>query len=119
MTGRVSEPSRADAAELGVRAVEYVNHAYVQGSEQEVDQAPATSRVVGGRVTATPEEKKRVVRNVSLLSIAFMLTFMIKYGLGNLQSSLNVAKGLGTLSLTATYCGLVLSNAILPPILLR
>ncbi|KAJ9588088.1 hypothetical protein L9F63_018539, partial [Diploptera punctata] len=57
--------------------------------------------------------------NVGILSIAFMLSFMTKYGFNNLQSSLNVADGLGTFSLAATYCGLVISNAILPTFVLR
>lgn len=116
----MNEPSRADAVELGVRMVDYVNHAYVQGDEHELAQLPPQpTRITLVTIPATPEEKRRIIRNIGILSIAFMLSFMTKYGFGNLQSSLNVAEGLGTFSLAATYCGLVISNAILPMFMLR
>ncbi|PSN52835.1 hypothetical protein C0J52_09677 [Blattella germanica] len=51
--------------------------------------------------------------------VAFMFSFMTKYGTGNLQSSLNAAHGLGTASLAAIYSGLVVSNATLPTLILR
>ena len=114
----MSEPGGVDEVELGVRELEYVNRAYVEGDKQELAQVPPPAARM---TTISPdyEEKHRIVRNIGILSIAFTLCYMTKYGINNLQSSLNVAHGLGTISLAATYCGLVISNAILPMFMLR
>ncbi|KAG6444532.1 hypothetical protein O3G_MSEX003459 [Manduca sexta] len=61
-----------------------------------------------------PTESWRVLKNVIVISIAFMLQFTAYSGAANLQSSINAEAGLGTASLAAVYAGLVFSNIFLP-----
>jgi hypothetical protein len=113
------EPNGGDVLELGAKASGCLNHAYVSSEEIETPQFQQETPPVMPRVEATPKERRRIVRNVATLSVAFMCNFMTKYGVSNLQSSLNAAHGLGTASLAAVYGGLLLSNATLPAIILR
>jgi hypothetical protein len=112
------EGSSLDVLELDVKVSGCLNQAYVAGEEtltSEIQQAPPLSP----RFEATPKEKYRIIRNVVVLSFAFMCNYITKYGAGNLQSSINAAHGLGTASLAVTNCGLVLSSATLPTLILR
>ncbi|GLH16690.1 UNC93-like protein, partial [Gryllus bimaculatus] len=63
-------------------------------------------------------EKWRILRNVVLISAAFMLAFTAFFGAANLQSSVNADQGLGTVSLTAAYAALIVSNLFLPSIVI-
>ncbi|XP_071482230.1 protein unc-93 homolog A-like [Diadema antillarum] len=56
----------------------------------------------------------RYWKNLLIVSIAFMLTFIANGALANLQSSLNYNAGIGVGSLCAIYVGLILSSFITP-----
>nr|CAD7449221.1 unnamed protein product [Timema bartmani] len=66
-----------------------------------------------------PEEKWRILRNVLILSLAFMVHFTAFQGAANLQSSINSSEGLGTASLATIYGALILSNMFLPVVMIR
>lgn len=66
-----------------------------------------------------PGEKWRVLRNVTLISAAFMVLFTAFFGAANLQSSVNPTGGLGTVSLTGVYAALIVSNLFLPSIVIK
>lgn len=64
-------------------------------------------------------EKIRIIKNVAVLGIAFMIHFTAFHGTANLQSSVNPEKSLGTFTLAAVYGSLILSNIFLPVIVIR
>jgi hypothetical protein len=66
-----------------------------------------------------PSEKWRIMKNVVVISLAFMVHFTAFQGAGNLQSSVNAAEGLGTVSLATIYFSLILSNVFLPVVMIR
>nr|CAD7596668.1 unnamed protein product [Timema genevievae] len=66
-----------------------------------------------------PGEKWRILRNVLILSLAFMVHFTAFQGAANLQSSINSSEGLGTASLATIYGALILSNMFLPVVMIR
>jgi hypothetical protein len=64
-------------------------------------------------------EKWRIIKNIVVISLAFMVHFTAFQGAGNLQSSVNAAEGLGTASLATIYFSLILSNVFLPVVMIR
>lgn len=64
-------------------------------------------------------EKLRIVKNVVVLGVAFMLHFTAFHGTANLQSSVNSDASLGTFTLASVYGSLILSNLFLPVIVIR
>ncbi|KAG8236876.1 hypothetical protein J437_LFUL016432, partial [Ladona fulva] len=66
-----------------------------------------------------PQEKWRILKNVTIVSIAFMFQFTAFQGIANLQSSINAKDGLGTVSLSAIYAALVISCMLIPTLLIR
>ncbi|CAG4971294.1 unnamed protein product [Colias eurytheme] len=64
-------------------------------------------------------ETRRIVKNVVVISLAFMVQFTAYSGAANLQSSINAEAGLGTASLAAVYAGLIFSNIFLPVVVIR
>ncbi|CAH2250190.1 jg6905 [Pararge aegeria aegeria] len=66
-----------------------------------------------------PKETWRIVKNVVIISIAFMVQFTAYSGAANLQSSINAESGLGTVSLAAVYAGLIFSNIFLPVVVIK
>lgn len=73
-----------------------------------------------GRASPADEaEKRRVYRNVLLLSFAFMLHYTAMDGMGNLQSSVNAKGGLGTVAFSSTFLATIACSAFLPPIVIR
>nr|CAD7449222.1 unnamed protein product [Timema bartmani] len=66
-----------------------------------------------------PGEKKRILRNIVVTGVAFMVHFTSYHGVSNLQSTINKTAGLGTDSLAAVYLGLILSNLFLPVVMIR
>ncbi|XP_028156751.1 UNC93-like protein [Ostrinia furnacalis] len=66
-----------------------------------------------------PREKWRILKNVLLISFAFMAEFTAYSGAANLQSSINSQAGLGTASLTAVYAGLIFSTIFLPVMVIK
>jgi hypothetical protein len=66
-----------------------------------------------------PSEKWRIMKNIVVISIAFMVHFTAFQGVGNLQSSVNADEGLGTVSMATIYFALILSNVFLPVVMIR
>jgi hypothetical protein len=66
-----------------------------------------------------PGETLRIMRNIIVISIAFMVHFTAFCGTSNLQSSLNAVEGLGTASLMAIYVSMMISTIFLPVIVIR
>lgn len=66
-----------------------------------------------------PSEKWRIMKNIVVISLAFMVHFTAFQGAGNLQSSVNADEGLGTASLATIYFSLILSNVFLPVVMIR
>ncbi|XP_043264471.1 UNC93-like protein [Colletes gigas] len=64
-------------------------------------------------------EKWRILKNISTVSIAFMVQFTAFQGTANLQSSINASDGLGTVSLSAIYAALVLSCIFVPTFVIK
>lgn len=72
-----------------------------------------------GKFKMSPKEKWRILKNVSTVSLAFMVQFTAFQGTANLQSSINAREGLGTVSLSAIYAALVLSCIFVPTFLIK
>lgn len=64
-------------------------------------------------------ERLRITKNVVVIGIAFMLHFTAFHGTANLQSSINAEGALGSYTLAAIYGSLILSNILLPAIVIR
>ncbi|CAK9799471.1 UNC93-like protein [Anthophora quadrimaculata] len=64
-------------------------------------------------------EKWRILKNISTVSIAFMVQFTAFQGTANLQSSINASDGLGTVSLSAIYAASVLSCIFVPTFVIK
>ena len=93
-----------DAEEPGVETkLTYENIAY-NNSETKQDAALDT--------------KLTTFRNLSVVCISFLLLFSAFLSLANLQSSINVAEGLGTTGLTFVFITKVMSSLFLPPLVL-
>ncbi|XP_066997583.2 UNC93-like protein [Anabrus simplex] len=95
-----------------------------QGSElKSVNSLSKCPRDDGSKMSSEfeygPDEKWRILRNVVCISMAFMIHFTAFVGATNLQSSINAAEGLGTVSLAAVYASLILSTIFLPSILIK
>lgn len=72
-----------------------------------------------GKFKLSRNEKWRILKNVSLISCAFMIQFTAFQGTANLQSSINAKDGLGTVSLSAIYAALVVSCIFVPTFLIK
>ncbi|XP_067000516.2 UNC93-like protein [Anabrus simplex] len=59
-----------------------------------------------------PGEERRMIRNVVMVGVVFMMHFTATLGVTHLQSSVNAAEGLGTSALAAQYAGLVFSSLV-------
>lgn len=62
-------------------------------------------------------EKIRIIKNVLVLSVAFMMHFTAFHGTANLQSSINLDAG--TYSLLSIYGSLMIANIFLPVLIIR
>lgn len=72
-----------------------------------------------GKFKLSPNEKWRILKNVALISGAFMVQFTAFQGTANLQSSINAKDGLGTVSLSAIYAALVVSCIFVPTFVIK
>lgn len=72
-----------------------------------------------GKVKLPRNEKWRILKNVAAVSCAFMVQFTAFQGTANLQSSINAADGLGTVSLSSIYAALVVSCIFVPTFLIK
>ena len=72
-------------------------------------------------IPASPEdikrEKNRIMKNVCLISLAFLLLFTSYSGLSRLQSSLHRDEGMGTVTQAVLYGAMVLSCMFTPNLL--
>jgi hypothetical protein len=64
-------------------------------------------------------EKWRIIRDVLMISLAFMVHFTAFIGTSHLQSSVNAAEGLGTRALMTIYVGLSVSAIFVPVLLIK
>jgi len=65
------------------------------------------------------KEKRRVWKNVIVISVSFLLIFNAFQGLSRLQSTLNRVEGLGVITLSILYTTLVISCMFLPKLMIR
>jgi hypothetical protein len=63
--------------------------------------------------------KWRIIRDVLMISLAFMMHFTAFVGTSHLQSSVNAADGLGTTALMTIYVGMSISAIFLPVLLIK
>ncbi|KAG6444535.1 UNC93-like protein [Manduca sexta] len=70
-------------------------------------------------VVLSRNEKWRINRNIFVLGFAFMIHFTAFHGAANLQSSVNSDAGAGTFTLATIYFSLILSNILLPAIIIK
>lgn len=70
------------------------------------------------RTEYTRGEKWRIIKNIVMLGLAFMIHFTAFHGASNLQSSVNADEALGTSTLSSVYGSLILSNIFLPAIII-
>jgi hypothetical protein len=66
-----------------------------------------------------PTETSRIMRNVIMIGIAFMVHFTSFCGTSNLQSSINADRGLGTVSLMSIFISMMISTIFLPVVVIR
>lgn len=71
------------------------------------------------KVKLSAGEKWRILKNIGVVSFAFMIQFTAFQGTANLQSSINAKDGLGTVSLSAIYAAIVVSCIFLPTLVIR
>ncbi|KOB79338.1 putative UNC93A protein, partial [Operophtera brumata] len=71
------------------------------------------------KVVFGTHEKWRINRNIFVLGFAFMIHFTAFHGTANLQSSLNSDAGAGTFTLAAIYFSLIISNILLPAVVIK
>ncbi|GAB0098723.1 MFS transporter superfamily [Sergentomyia squamirostris] len=64
-----------------------------------------------------PVGKWRILKNIGIISLAFLLQFTAFQGTGSLQSSIN--GGLGTLSLSAVFGAIVVSCVFIPTLAIK
>jgi hypothetical protein len=63
--------------------------------------------------------KWRIIRDILMISLAFMVHFTAFIGTSHLQSSVNAAEGLGTTALMTIYVGMSVSAIFLPVLLIK
>jgi hypothetical protein len=64
-------------------------------------------------------ERRRIVKNVFLISVAFLFNFNAFQGLSRLQSSLNRQEGMGVITSSVIYATLMLSCMFLPKLIIN
>ncbi|CAG9859607.1 unnamed protein product [Phyllotreta striolata] len=65
------------------------------------------------------KEKLKIWKNVLLIGFAFMIHFTAFWGASNLQSSVNSEAALGTFTLASIYGSLLISNILLPALVIK
>jgi len=64
-------------------------------------------------------EKRRIWKNVIIISVAFLFNFNAFQGLSRLQSTLNRVEGMGVITLSTLYATLIISCMFLPKLMIR
>lgn len=80
-----------------------------------VDTKPKIEDMAQVEEIETKMSKMKILKNLLVLSFAFLFLFTAFQSLSNLQSSLNREDGLGTVGLSVIYGALTLSCMFLPP----
>ena len=75
--------------------------------------------VIREEILFESSERWRILKNLLLISFAFMIHFTAFMGMSNLQSSINHNQSLGTSSLAVIYGSLIISNIFLPTLIIR
>ncbi|GAB6026756.1 Protein unc-93 A [Chamberlinius hualienensis] len=70
-------------------------------------------------VNSSPASKKKIIKNLGIVSLSFLLSFTAFSGTVNLQSSLNSEGDLGNQALTALNLGAIISNLFLSTVMLN
>ena len=86
--------------------------------ESRNDKAPTKSEEKNAESATNinqPSSNMRIMKNVLVVSLAFLLLFTSFQSLQNLQSSLNKDANLGLISLIIIYASLILSCMFVPP----
>jgi hypothetical protein len=89
------------------------NATYVDGTC--IDESLKQKAIKGKNIT----EKWQIIRDILMISLAFMVHFTAFIGTSHLQSSVNAAEGLGTRALMTIYVGLSVSAIFLPVLLIK
>lgn len=95
-----------------LRALHPDNPLTVFAGDGKVDQSPIETTYNG-------KERIRIIKNVIMIGLAFMVHFTAFHGTSNLQSSINADAALGTTTLAVIYGSLILSNIFLPMTVIR
>jgi Ion channel regulatory protein UNC-93 len=64
------------------------------------------------------KERRRIMKNIILISVAFLFNFNAFQGLSRLQSSLHRDEGMGVITSSVLYAALVLSCMFVPKLLI-
>ena len=90
--------------------------------DKEAPSRSSSSDVSGERLPTSREEisreKRRILKNIVLISVAFLLNFTSYNGLARLQSSLHRDEGMGTINQAVLYAALVLSCLFVPKLII-
>jgi len=97
----------------------YENDGYQGDGNIKNHKDPDSASIQREKVKLARSEKWRILKNISVVSIAFMVQFTAFQGTANLQSSINAKDGLGTVSLSAIYASLVVSCIFVPTYAIR
>ncbi len=81
--------------------------------------SPGGMEVNAGVEGYSANENRRMLKNVFLVSLGFLLLFTSYNSISNLQSSLHPQGGLGTFGVSTVYGSLVLSSFFIPTYLIR
>lgn len=66
-----------------------------------------------------PMNKKRIMKNLIIICIGFLLLFSAFQALANLQSTINSEEGLGVASQSVIYVALIISSMFLPTVVIK
>jgi len=89
------------------------------GGKKHVDSEKQANRMDGLSNEEKKIMKRGIMKNVIIISIAFMLLFTAFQSMAQLQSSINEQEGLGTASLSVIYASLVISCMFVPTFLIK
>ena len=73
-----------------------------------------------GRIEMDPKkERRKIMKNIFLISLAFLCNFTAYGGLSRLQSSLHIDEGMGTITQSVLYGTLMISCMFVPKLLIN
>ncbi|XP_043269750.1 UNC93-like protein [Venturia canescens] len=87
-------------------------------SSPKIDKTGQFINVQSGGTRFQPSERWRIMKNILMIGIAFMVHFTAFMGASNLQSSINADESLGTFTLASIYGSLIFSNIFLPVLMI-